>query len=316
MSGFDFYGISHIIYVYLFVEVLYMETNTGINAEFLLERTLQKKSPELHNRFKSSVLVLTHMLSGYQQVFPNFTDHTELHSMNVINFCNYLIGEENIGLLNEDEIYVLLMSCYIHDIGMGIRESDYDKFISDLGLGSKTTGDIQQDIRKFHNEFSGLFIKKYADLFDIPSEEHLFAIIQISRGHRKTDLFDEKEYPSALKLSNGNTICLPYLSLLIRLADEIDVAADRNSILLYCVDDYTEEGSHIAFTTHEAIRTMKIEPDSFVLMVHAKDDWVMENVRDLAEKMQETLDYCREVAEKRCPIRISQSKIVINELPQ
>nr|WP_036611967.1 hypothetical protein [Oribacterium sp. P6A1] len=57
-------------------------------------------------------------------------------------------------------------------------------------------------IRDFHNELSGLFIRKYADLFDIPSEDLLFAIIQISRGHRKTNLFDETEYPD-IQTSDG-----------------------------------------------------------------------------------------------------------------
>ena len=292
-----------------------MDPTINDSSEFLLEKILEERSPDLHRRFKNSVLVLSHMLSDYQQVFPNFTDHTELHSMNVINFCNHLIGPENIGLLNEDEIYVLLMSCYVHDIGMGIKESDYDSFIQkikiDKNIDIHDKKDIPTNIRRLHNEFSGLFIKKYANLFDIPSEEHLFAIVQVSRGHRKTDLFDEKEYPSALMLSNGNRICLPYLTLLIRLADEIDVASDRNSTLLYCVEDYSEECDVIAFSTHEAIKTLRFDEDSFSLIVETDDDWIMDRIKELSAKMQETLDYCREVAEKRCHLKISQKKIRI-----
>ncbi|MCR4589849.1 MAG: hypothetical protein K5668_03435 [Lachnospiraceae bacterium] len=289
-------------------------------ADFMLEQTLAEKSPDLHSRFRNSVVVLSQMLSGYQQVFPNFTDHTELHSMNVLAFCNSLIGPENIGFLNEDEIYILLMACYVHDIGMGIRESDYHDFLRDVRmekyLNNVNEDDMQQTIRKLHHEFSGLFIRKYAGLFDIPSEEHLFAIIQASRGHRKTDLLDESRYPSKMKVPNGNTVCLPYLSLLIRLADEIDVAADRNSILLYCMCDSSDEGAVMAFATHEAIRTIRIEPDSFVLHVKTEEEHVRESVRELAEKMQETLDYCREVADTRSRAKLSQQKIVINYIKE
>lgn len=30
--------------------------------------------------------------------------------------------------MNAYECYVLLMSCYLHDIGMGINEKDYEEF--------------------------------------------------------------------------------------------------------------------------------------------------------------------------------------------
>ncbi len=297
-----------------------MNTPEKTDTDYMLEQTLARKSPDLHRRFRDSVVVLTRMLSGYQQVFPNFTDHTELHSLNVLAFCNCLVGTDNIELLNEDEIYILLMACYIHDIGMGIRDSDYHSFLRDVRmeqyLDNINEDDMPQTIRKLHHEFSGMFIRKYADLFDIPSEEHLFAIIQASRGHRKTDLLDESKYSSKMKLPNGNTVCLPYISLLIRLADEIDVAADRNSVLLYCMCDSSDDGAVMAFATHEAIRTIRVEPDSFVLFVKTEEEWVNENVRELAGKMQETLDYCREVAESRSRAKLSQRRIVINYIKE
>ena len=41
-----------------------------------------------------------------------------------------------------------------------------------------------------------------------------------------TELFDEKEYPAALRVQSGNTVCLPFLTALIRLADEIILLAN------------------------------------------------------------------------------------------
>ena len=201
-----------------------------------MERRLRELNPELHRRFTDAVFALQYNLSNYKLIFPEYTDHSNLHSMTVIDFCNQLIGDQ-IDRLNADELYALLMGCYFHDTGMGITMNDYREFSKQIDFrnyfDSHSRDDLPEIIRSFHNEYSGCFIRKYAELFEIPSEAHLRAVIQIAREHRKTDLTDEKEYPTAPQVPGGNTICLPYLSALIRLADEIDVAAPRNPILLY-----------------------------------------------------------------------------------
>ena len=181
-----------------------------------------------------------------------------------------------------------------------------------MGHGLKKPGcDRPDTIRRLHHEFSGRFIHKYAMLFDFPTQAHTFAVAEISRGHRKTDLFDPAEYPEALPLENGNTLRLPYLAALIRLADEIDWAADRNSSLLYDLSDYIDasEIDFRIFSTHEAIRTIRTEPEAFTLCVCTDEAWVLEEVRRLMGKMQETLDYCRSVVSQRTPFSISQTAV-------
>ena len=209
-----------------------------------MERRLRDLDPQLHRRFTDTVFGLQYILSNYKLLFPKFTDHTELHSLSVIDFCNHLIGDQ-IGLMNADEIYALLVGCYFHDTGMGISEKDYVAFSKEIDFGdyfdTHSREDIPGIIRDFHNEYSGLFIRKYAPFFEIPSKEHLWAVIEIARGHRKTSLMDEDQYPLALKVPGGGTICLPYLTALIRLSDEIDVTAARNPALLYDLESITEE---------------------------------------------------------------------------
>ena len=193
--------------------------------DFALERRLKELDSDLHQRFSDTVFALQQILSNYKLIFPDFTDHTELHSLNIIEFCNQLVANQ-INKLNADEIYCLLVGCYFHDTGMGISENDFHEFSKQIDFGdyflTHDKNNYPEIIRSFHNEFSALFIKKYARFFDFPSKEHLFAIAQISRGHRKTNLLDHEEFPLELKVPNGNTICLPYLSALVRLADEID----------------------------------------------------------------------------------------------
>nr|MCR5451259.1 hypothetical protein [Lachnospiraceae bacterium] len=208
--------------------------NSDVN-DYLLEKKIENESPVLHENMHNNIVVLNHMLNSYTTIFPFFTDHSVLHSMDVLDYCNSIIGADNIKRLNVDECYVIVMSCYLHDIGMGVREKDYLEFMPDIVpddyIKKHGTEDRSRIIRDFHNEFSGHFIKKQADFFEIPTKEHLFAIIQTSRGHRKTDLYDEKEYPDVI-LPNGNVIRTVYTSAIVRIADEIDVASDRNPELL------------------------------------------------------------------------------------
>ena len=81
-----------------------------------MERRLRDLDPELHQRFTDTVFGLQYILSNYKLLFPAFTDHTELHSLSVIDFCNHLIGDQ-IDRLNADEIYVLLNG----HLGEGLR---------------------------------------------------------------------------------------------------------------------------------------------------------------------------------------------------
>ena len=282
--------------------------------DFSLERRLRELDSGLHQKFSDTVFALQQILSNYQLIFPDFTDHTELHSLNVIDFCNRLIGDQ-IDKLNADEIYVLLLGCYFHDTGMGISHADFEEFSKQIDFGSyfetHARDNYPEIVRNFHHEFSGLFLHKYARFFEFPSQEHLFAIIQISRGHRKTDLNDRNEYPLALKLPNGNTICLPYLAALVRLADEIDITASRNSKAIYDLNKIVQEIDLIEFMKHDAVKALNIKDKEFVVTVHTDDQSIYDRIAILAQKMKKTLDYCRSAVNDITPYMITQEDVVI-----
>lgn len=289
-----------------------------MSYDFALEMKLIGESGDLHQRFADNVMCCQNMLQKYHAVFPNYTDHTALHSLEVIAFCNELVGE-SIDKLNTDEIFILLMAAYLHDAGMGISANDYEQLTKELPAVAEYRKNHPDDptpevIRRFHNEFSGAYIKKYSALFDFPSEEHLFAIIQTSRGHRKTDLFSEEEYPKALKLPNGNTVCLPYLAALIRLADELDIASDRNLQFVYDESLITNEISKMEFAKHKAIKHLTIKEDCFLLEVDASDRKIFDAVVELKGKLYETLNQCIEVVESRTDFKIRQKRIEIQKV--
>ena len=280
--------------------------------DYLLETRLKEEEPDLHTRVKNSSFVLQEMLDSFTTWFPDFTDHSILHSMDVLEYCNWLLGDQVLKL-TIGECYVLIMSCYLHDVGMGVSRDNFAAFTRKIGMEDymRRHPDVPEAeiIRQFHQEFSGLFIRKYADLFDFPSEELLFATIQVSRGHRKTDLYDEKEYP-VLKTPYG-IIRTAFLSAVLRLADEIDVAADRNPELLFDTSKLTKQKDIDAFGVHESIRTVELTGENIILHTKPKEPRFVSLVEDLSEKIQETLDYCRDVASHSSPLCIPQRKVKI-----
>ncbi len=282
------------------------------DKSFALEYRLRELDPQLHKRFTDCVFGLQKLLSNYKLIFPEFTDHTEMHSITVIDFSRRLIGDQ-LEKLNKTELYVMLLGCYFHDVGMGITKKDFDAFSSKIDFGDYMSlhpdADMPRVIRDFHNEFSGLFIRKYAEFFELPSEKHLEAVIQISRGHRKTDLMDETVYPTRFDVPGGDSVCLPYLAALIRLADEIDVTAARNPVLLYDIEAITDEITKTEHKKHKTVHDLLLESNAFTLVYDDSDEDMNENIKLLAKKMQRTLDQCRAAVNGRTPYVITQSSV-------
>lgn len=281
--------------------------------EYGLERRLKELDPGLHKRFADTVFVMQHALSNYKRLFPDFTDHTILHSLTVIDFCNQLIGPAQLERMNADAIYVLLMSCYLHDIGMGISQRDYEEFSQQIDFGSYFNYHRKDEtatiIRDFHHEYSGIYIRKYAAFLELPSPEHVFAVVQVARGHRRTDLFDLKEYPVDWQVPNGNTICLPYLAALIRLADEIDVATSRNPKMLYDIDAMPEQYEKFFHLLVRACEKLDISEDGFVMEVSTEDPEMRGAIELTRDKIQATLDLCRNAVIDRTPFVITQRNV-------
>ena len=286
-----------------------------MNSDFLLETRLKNCDPLLHQRVNASVFVLEKMLSSFLTRFPEFTDHSIIHSMDVLYFCNEIVGADQIEMLTPAECYVIIMSCYLHDVGMGINDNDYVEFSRHIDFVDYfLTHDKEEAtnvVRAFHNEYSAMFIEKYGDLFDIPSEDYKRAIIQVAKGHRKTDLYDENDYPD-LETKEG-IIRTSYLAALLRLADEIDVGSERNPELLFDTSKIKDEHQLVEFGKHESIRKIELTDDAIVMHVKYKSPEYIPLIEELAAKIQNTLDYCCAVAEARTDFRIRQTKVILKE---
>lgn len=282
-----------------------------MELDYGIERRLAQRSPELHSRYRDCVVISQRMLSRYENYFPDFTDHTVLHTLDILNLCNQLIGSQMERLTAED-LYVLMMGALFHDVGMGVSLSDFEQFRTVLGLPEPADDTARAwAVRDYHQELSGLYLKKYWNMLDFPNEAYARAIIQVCRGHRKTDLMDQTGYPPQFEVEPGKAVSLPYLAALLCLADELDIAAERNVSFLYDVEKMPSARDRREFRKHMAIRRVELEPEQVVVYAWTEDPEIRAGVKEVTDKLRDKLLMCRRVAAERSSFVIAQADVVL-----
>lgn len=263
--------------------------------DFLAENTLKKLSPKLHGRYIGCVAQAESLLGRYMINFPTYTDHSLLHSIEVANLANYLISNR-IADLGAEELYVLLMAALLHDVGMGysmeelekLRPAGYEEY-----LRKNPANNAQDYIRINHHDLSALFVREnYPDCL-IPDEETALVIAEIGRGHRKTDLMDRSLYPIDKKLGPAS-VNMAYLAAVIRLADELDVSAERNLLMQYAGFVPDNQASVIEFQKHSLLNS-NFSGESVIIKGETNSTKVYGELKDMCDKIKETLDYCQAV---------------------
>lgn len=288
-----------------------MKRGIAMKQDYGIERRLAQRAPELHSRYRDCVVISQRMLSRYENYFPDFTDHTVLHTLDILELCNQLIGGQ-IERLTEEELYVLLMGALFHDVGMGVSTADFEQFRVELGFPEPEDDAARAwAVRAHHQELSGLYLKKYWRMLDFPNEAYARAVIQVCRGHRKTDLLDEVGYPPQFEVEPGKTVSLPYLAALLCLADELDIAAGRNVSFLYDVENMPSASDRREFHKHMAIRRVELEPDRVVVYAWTEDPEIRAGVAEVTDKLREKLLMCRRVTAERSPFVIAQADVVL-----
>ena len=280
-----------------------------MEMDYAIERRLAQLSPELHNRYRDCVVVSQRMLCRYENYFPDFTDHTVLHTLDILDLCNQLIGSQ-LKRLTAEDLYVLLMGALFHDVGMGVSTTDFEEFRAVLGIPEPADHTARAwAVRDYHQELSGLYLEKYWQVLDFPNRQYLRAVIQVCRGHRKTDLLDRTGYPPQFEVEPGKTVSLPYLAALLCLADELDISADRNVSFLYDVEKMPSARDRLEFHKHIAIRRVELQPSRVVVHAWTEDPEVRTGVEEVTAKLRDKLLLCRRVAAQRSRFTITQTDV-------
>lgn len=188
-------------------------------------------------------------------IFEEYTLHDISHSENVLKNMWKFIPEEVKKNLSAIEIYLLILSSCLHDVGMAVRRDEEDEIRNsedflkfrdnyerevDLIEKCKNEGNTRAAefyekqifmdyIRERHHERSYEYIlKNYSGEsgLKIDNENHARLLAKICRAHRLdvTDLEDKSEFDREYPLE-GKFINVQFLAVCLRLGDTLD--ADR-----------------------------------------------------------------------------------------
>ncbi len=240
------------------------------------------------------------------QIDINFTDHTVAHSDRILNILNILLKEwvktqfERGWPGLEDEIFILLASIYLHDIGMNYlkfrncprlmeeKGSEIETNMVEDSVISKTTLNF---VRRNHHiisydwikgsitqkdKFCGLGLKSYHDSIAKVAWAHGFSIEPKNMKYFENEL--------KIKKFDNKKIRLLTISSFLRLGDILDI--NRNRVDIQKLKQYTIDSiSEAHWWRHHYINTfipnkIKDEYDRYPLDIlftlpieHKKDEY-------------------------------------------
>ncbi|MCI0450341.1 MAG: HD domain-containing protein [Chlorobi bacterium] len=270
-----------------------------------LEDRLKSKDSILFASLKNRKSQIKLYLQNYKLNFVEFTDHSFEHVEMVAQNASDLLEQQEINLLNPDELYILLMACYLHDIGMCVPKKNLleyrkkEEFIEYKQNNPQCK--IEDYIREIHHELSYEFILKKWKELKIENEDYANAIALVAKAHRKVNLLDQEEYMNEsnvrflIKPTGSDYVCIPYLACIIRIADEMDVTYLRVPDLLY--EDFLPENekSRIEWTKQKSTYGINKLDNKLIYRARTTDENVYDALFENYEKVLRVVKYCQKV---------------------
>jgi len=237
-----------------------MRTLYGIETTDLF-KLLQKKEQEedlgagLSNKVGDVVQQVKPILDRIPFLFEEYTLHDISHSKNVLDNVGKFIPEKVKENLNALDLYLIILSACLHDVGMAVSKDEAEKireredFLQfrdnherEIGLiekyreeGNKGASDFYEKqifmdfIREHHHERSYTWIIEHQSGesgLKIDDDMHARLVAKICRAHRLDveDLEDSSEFDREYPMG-GKFINLQFIAVCLRLGDTLD--ADR-----------------------------------------------------------------------------------------
>ena len=265
-----------------------------------LEIKLRELNPNLFGKLNETKEEVKLLLSQYIKNFPEYTDHSIHHTEKVYEIVADVLNDDEIENLNDDEIYILSMSSYLHDIGMCIPEekikiiADTEELLKERELHPEISR--EKYLRDIHHTLSKKFILEEWEALKIPSEEYAEAIALVSEGHRIVDIGNPDIYKPKFTVKSGRSfVCLPYLAAVLRISDELDITNIRTPSLLtkYYMPD--NEKSILEWDKHIANTKMFITENYVEFDVKCSNHSMLAALEEQFNKIATVINYCQKV---------------------
>ncbi|MHA1381005.1 MAG: HD domain-containing protein [Candidatus Helarchaeota archaeon] len=244
---------------------------------------LKEKSMDYYEKFLHIEQIAKTNLEKIKYCFPEYTDHGIYHSNQLEKFLDYSIPNKIKRNMDFLEIFMLLSSIFLHDIGMvceDVEENDQEKL---------------EEIRKNHHIRSRKFVvQKYRELLiDEYEAQYIGTICEAHRSNKTKNIFSIDE---SIQLRVGHNIRLRFLCSCLRIADECHITYDRVKDL---IDSFktlsTQSKQH--FIKHYRLIGIATSPIGEIIQISGKINSDQEKLmfERLRRKIQTELDEVRPI---------------------
>ena len=164
--------------------------------------------------------------------FPNFTDHTIRHSYRILHYIYHVINETMKKDLSATELFCLILSAFLHDIGMSnSKEKDTEL------------------IRKEHAQLSKDVIPQFLGALKCVNSMKRIAncVSYVCESHTKdlNEMYEEEGFKREDKI-NYELVRYGYLSILLRIGDLMDMEENRTSYIVRAIfPEYYQKNNSI-----------------------------------------------------------------------
>ena len=214
------------------------------------------------------------LLNNIKIRLPEYTSHSETHSINVLENMWKIIPQQTKDNLSLVELILLIYSAYLHDIGMFIDDNDINGILDNseyknfkakwLKIYDKDVEEIEilkDFVRNIHAQRSEQYIENNKNLFIISEINYSSILKRICGGHI-LNIEQISQYCENSKIAN---YCVneKYLTIILRIADLLDIYPNRTPYVLYEKIKPKNEISIQEWEKHLSITGWEIN-DSFI----------------------------------------------------
>jgi len=197
------------------------------------------------------------LLATVSKIFPEYTPHGIYHNDKILEIYPAIFPEQLLSTLNKFELFFLMSASYLHDIGM----SELSK------LRDLNTEKVHEQQREYLRDTHHLRTEKYIreNPSDFGLDDHEAHIVgKICKGHRIENLQDTNEFKHdyAFRLDKIN---IPLLSIMLKLADELDITYTRTPRIIYQNISFSSQKSKMEWNKHFAISGITLTQNNTII---------------------------------------------------
>lgn len=310
--------------------------NVGIVKE------LEKRSEEasdvkiLIGKVNEIVRDASVLLGRVSDTFVEYTLHEKTHSLNVLKIMDRIVPKETLEQMNELELAILILSAFLHDIGMVVvrqkkkeilQSEDFSDFKEKYPRINHSLKKAQEEgnyriatqiedqiltyyLRETHAARGAKFIKtKFGDKLKYRDLDFSDLVCKVCQSHgepwEKLGVRGERlhgyplreEYPTSHSIGNLE-VNVQYLAIVLRIADILDFDRERTPSILF---EYLYPISEISlkhWLAHLSVQGWLIGEDKIKYRVECEHPLYQKTVNDFLDKIDAELQGAKLLIEK------------------